>query len=650
MQHFAVENFMPQETKQCQNCKKDFTIESEDFDFYAKIKVPPPTWCWECRLVRRMCFRNERCFYKKKCDVTGEEVISMYSPDKPFKVYEQKYWWSDKWNPLDYGRDYDWFRPFFEQFRDLCFDFPQMNLSNMHAVNSDYCNLAEESKDCYLISATLRNERVLYSNRITFNKDSSDLYVVHKSELCYENVSCSDCYRVFFSRNCQSCQESYFLYNCRNCQSCFCCTNLRNKNYHIFNKPYTKEEYQKKIQEFNSGSFKNLDKLKKLFLEFYLKSIHRYAHIVKSVNVLGDNIDNAKNCHYCFDITQGAEDCKFCVWAGAGLKDVYDGGVGAGVGELIYEAFDTGMQGSNLFFTGTVHSSHNIRYCFNCFASSNLFGCIGIRNKQYCILNKQYTKEEYEALISKIIQHMNEMPYISKCQISNVKSQNQSPNFKTEENSKSQAKGIVYRYGEFFPPELSPFCYNETIVQEYFSLTKEQAIEHGYNWKTPEPRNYQIDLTTEQLPDHIKDVSDSIINKVIECASTKLQAPNSKQIQNSKFQIPNENSEYTNCTTVFKIIPEELAFYRRMNLPLPRFCPNCRHYARLKQRNPLKLWKRQCQCIGQVVRGLTPAQTYTNTCQHEHGDKPCPNTFQTSYAPDRPEIVYCEQCYLKEVV
>jgi len=30
------------ETRNCQNCKKDFIIELDDFGFYEKIKVPIP--------------------------------------------------------------------------------------------------------------------------------------------------------------------------------------------------------------------------------------------------------------------------------------------------------------------------------------------------------------------------------------------------------------------------------------------------------------------------------------------------------------------------------------------------------------------------------------------------------------------------------
>ena len=99
------------------------------------------------------------------------------------------------------------------------------------------------------------------------------------------------------------------------------------------------------------------------------------------------------------------------------------------------------------------------------------------------------------------------------------------------------------------------------------------------------------------------------------------------------------------CTEAFKIIPEEFKFYKRMNLPLPRLCPNCRHYQRLKLRNPLKLWRTKCQCGGAASEnGL-----YKNTAKHSHGDGHCANEFKTTYAPDRPEIIYCEQCYQQEL-
>jgi len=107
------------ETRKCQNCKASFAIEPEDFKFYEKMQVPPPTFCPMCRFQRRLMFRNERALYKDKCDLCGEDMISVFSPDKPFKVYCSPCWWSDNWDPLASGQEYDPSRNFFEQMKEV---------------------------------------------------------------------------------------------------------------------------------------------------------------------------------------------------------------------------------------------------------------------------------------------------------------------------------------------------------------------------------------------------------------------------------------------------------------------------------------------------------------------------------------------------
>ena len=196
-------------------------------------------------------------------------------------------------------------------------------------------------------------------------------------------------------------------------------------------------------------------------------------------------------------------------------------------------------------------------------------------------------------------------------------------------------KGNIYKYGEFFPPELSPFAYNETIAQEYFPLTKKEALEQGYKWKEREERNYKIDIKNKDIPNNIKDVKEDIVGKVIECA-------NNSDAQKSR----SPDQDASGCTEAFKVIPDELKFYQRMNLPIPHLCPNCRHYNRLKQRNPLKLWHRKCQCAGIE----SDNKIYQNTINHPlHNENHCSNEFETPYSLERKEIVYCEECYNKEV-
>jgi hypothetical protein len=578
---------MNSETKICQNCKNSFLIEPDDFSFYEKIKVPPPTFCPECRMIRRMTWRNERSLFKRNCDYTGNSVITMFHPEASVKVYDRDIWWSDKWDPTEYGMDYNFSRPFFEQYQELLLKVPLQNLGNNNCVNSPYGNHNADCKNCYLVYASYLAEDVSYSQGASSLRNCMDTYSLQKSEQCYEDVLCDSLYQVHFSHDVDQSINSYFLKGCVNCQDCTGCINLRNKKYCIFNEQYTKEEYLEKKKELNFGSYKNISNFKKQYKEFILKFPRRYAGIIKSVNSTGDCIMNSKNIKYSFDSYGDVEDSKF-VAHGLGAKDSYDCyGFGGGA-YLLYEGVDTGLKASDVYFSILTHSCMNTIYTYMCFNSKNLFGCIGIRKGEYCILNKKYSKEKYEELVPKIIKHMNDMPYID-------------------------SKGRIYKYGEFFPSELSPFAYNETIAQEYFTKTTSEILNQGCKYRTSLNRNYSISILSKDLPDDINDVNDDILNKIIGC--------------------PNNGNELTLCTEAYKITHDELNFLKKQNLPLPRICPNCRHYERLSQRNPMKLWHRKCMCDKQ---------------NHNHKDR-CQVEFETSYSPERPEIVYCEKCYQQEV-
>src|SRR3989338_3625089 len=599
---------MSRETRSCQNCNNNFTIEPEDFKFYEKIKVPPPTWCPECRMVRRTAWRNEATVYRRKCELCGRDTISVYSSDKPFKIYCRDCWWSDRWEPINFKQNYDFSKPFFNQFRSLMEAVPHSALQFENVVNSEYLNHAANIKNGYLVFASHDLDNVSYSRNATFVKDSLDIDSTDRSEFCYEIFQCVKDFKVSFSGYAEECRDSGFLFDCRNCNNCVASVALRNKSYYIFNEPYSKEDFISKSAELDLGSFKNLQKAKSDFGLHILKYPRRFATIRNSVNVIGNNIYHAKNCFFCFDLTGDAENCKYCLTLSGPVKDSYDVVSAAYSGtELLYEMVS--CIGRRLSFGYKNWHCNEVTLSEDCHSSNDLLACVGLRNKSYCILNKQYTKEEYMELVPRIVKHMDEMPYVDQ-------------------------KGRVYKYGEFFPPELSPFAYNETIAQEYFPLSKSEALAKGYSWKDPEPRNYEITLKTEDLPDHIKDVKDSILNEIIQCAHWELWS-----------STPKCNEQ---CTQAYKIIPQELAFLRRMSLPLPRLCPNCRHYQRIKQRNPLKLWHRKCQCAGLTSEN----KVYSNTADHIHHkkDEPCQNEFETTYAPERPEIVYCEQCYLREVV
>src|SRR3989344_5060009 len=112
-------------TKECQNCKVSFEIMADDMRFYDRIKVPPPTWCPDCRFQRRALFRNERKLFWVKSGKSGKEILSLYPPEAGLVVYDEKEWWSDDWDPMKYGRDYNFSKPFFEQFYEFSKEVPR---------------------------------------------------------------------------------------------------------------------------------------------------------------------------------------------------------------------------------------------------------------------------------------------------------------------------------------------------------------------------------------------------------------------------------------------------------------------------------------------------------------------------------------------
>ncbi len=593
---------MQTETRNCQNCKKDFVIESEDFNFYEKIKVPPPTFCPLCRTQRRWAFRNERGFYKRKCDFSGKEIFSMYAPDSPVKVYERDIWLSDVWNPMDYGRDIDWSRPFLTQLYELMLVVPFKSNNVIRGVNSNYSNNATDPKNSYLVFNSTNAEDCMYSNGIDFSKDCIDVSHVSKAESCCRSFWITSSYRVHYSSQCTDSSDLWFCKNCVGCVNCFGCVNLHNANYYFFNQQYKKEDYLKKVQEYELNTRKGIERAQKESNTFWKKFPNKNIQGVKNLNSNGSYVTHSKNVKDSFLIREG-ENLRYCQYLQTtpGAKDSYDYSNWGEGAELIYETITGGYGMQNVKFSFlTQENVHDAEYTVSCLSSENIFGCVALRKKQYCILNKQYTKEEYEVLVEKIKKHMDEMPYVDKM-------------------------SRVYKYGEFFPVEMSPLAYNESIAQEYFPLKKDETLAKGYRWHEPASRDYKPTILAKDLPEDIGDAKDSLTEEIIECA--------------------HRGECNQGCTKAFRIIPNELQFYRKIGLPVPTLCPACRTMERLKMRLGIELYEQKCMCAGKNSKD----EIYKNYSLHTHGDEQCPNEFKTGYNPEKGDIVYCEKCYQQEV-
>lgn len=502
----------------CLNCSEKFLISDEDLKFYKKMSVPVPKSCSECRQQRRFAYRNEWGLHKRKCDKCGKELISMFS-SKDLTVYCEKCWWADDFDPCKYGQEFDFNKPFFEQMSELLHKVPLPHLINGECENSDYTAYAWKLKNSYLVAASDYCEDCMYSTYLFRSKDCVDCLFVNDSELLYQCIDCKKCYGSSFLQNCQELNDCSFCFDCRSCHDCLGCVGLRQKHNCIFNKEYLKEEYEKEKLEFFSHN-KNLENLREQFQKFKLKFPHKYAEIENCENCSGDHLMSSKNCNNSFDLVE-CEDLNYCE-LGLKAKDCMDC-TGVTPSELCYETIASPENYFLKFSAAIWPKSSYLEYCIFVRASNNCFGCVSLHKNQYCILNKQYTKEEYEELVPKIIEHM----------------------------------GNTQQYGEFFPINIAPFNYNETLAQDYFPLSKEEILENDWKW------------FEEENPDFSGDSDNVFICEV--------------------------------TGKPYRIVAKEFNFYKKLKLPLPKRSPLQRHKDRMSLRNPRKLWNSKCSSCGRDI-------------------------------------------------
>ncbi|MDD5103357.1 MAG: hypothetical protein PHX93_03070 [Candidatus Peribacteraceae bacterium] len=491
--------------------------------------------------------------------MSGAEIVSFFRSDAPFTVFSHDEWWSDRWDPLSFGRPFDSSKSFFEQFQELQHAVPRVPLVNNGAVNSDFCNFADENKNCYLLTSANNNEDSFFGFLAVGNRNAVDTLWCTDCELVYECVDCRKCYDLKYSHDCDDCHSSAFLADCRGVHDSLLCIGLRQKKNHLLNQPVSSSEIARLKEELNGNESKRRE-MEQKFIELQHEHAIRIASVaIGSENVSGNNLFESRNVYHGFDV-YSSRDCAY-LHDGLGASDCFDISFFDGT-ELCYES--TSLIGYGYRFTMYCRDSRDLFYCDSCHGCEECFGCVGLRKKKHCILNKQYSPSEYVERVAAIVEYM------------------QSNN----------------EWGEFFPIALSPFAYNETIAQEYFPHSKQEVLERGWQWKDRKEELPKVTklIPAAQLPDSISDIPDDILNWAIQCEATK---------------------------RPFKIVKQELEFYRNMHLPIPRLHPDERHKRRMALRNPRTLFLRTCM--------------------------KCQKSIETMYPPERPETIYCEECYLKEV-
>ena len=559
-----LESLVPH-TRKCkwagehQYCEGEFKIEEEDINFLKMLRVPAPNYCPTCRRICRLTNMGWNQLFKRKCDAPNhsETLISIFSQECPFPVYDYKYFTEDEFDPFSFGGDYKKEKDPMEHLTEFRKKFPMPSFLNRDpsSINSEYSNGGRDLKNGYYVMACYHVEDAWYSLMINKSRNVMDSYTILDSEFVYGSVNSDHLYKTSFVYFSSSCTDSIFLFDCRNCQDCFGCVNLRNKRYCVYNEQLSKEEYETFIDSITPISRDFIIDSKKKFWNLAKKLPANGPRIISSNNVVGAKIINSRNV---FDVTDSVNSENVRHSDGVlSHKDSMDFLYSGGHSNLLYMCTNIGSQSSRVKFSISSKFCTDCEFVFNSKNLNNCFMCFGLQNKSHCILNKKYNEEEYFKIIDEI---------------------------KTDMLNKGE-------YSDGLGFSFSAQAYNFSIGQILYPLKDEQIRKFGgYIAKEPKTNvgNMEV-LEITQIPQTINEVTDDILDKAIKCEVTG---------------------------RPFRIISSELSFLRRVGIPLPTIHPSIRMANRWKISPVGKKYNAICaKCNKEMETLFDPKEGYNLYCE-----------------------------------
>lgn len=548
----------------CQNphCKgfPEFELTEQEKRLLTNFNIDHQSlhFCPQCREMRRLAVRNERTLFKRKCHQTEREIWSTYHSSSPFKVFDKDVWWGDSWDGLNFGKAFDFTRPFFQQYYDLMLDVPRPSLVQAKNQNSDFTNDSNNNNDCYFIFTSDDNVNCHYGSYIQC-RDSMDCEDMTQCELCYDSLFCTTCHTALGCESCANCSNIYFSSNLVNCHNCIFCFGLRDKRNCIFNTEVSPDVFMTFILQRQLFRRRNYQKSKEMFNMFLETTPQRYMYLLKTENSTGDRLVDCRDCENSFL----SFNCVACSNLGgycSELKDCMDCWATAYGAEKSFEN-QTCLRGGMNFVANFSNDCSSCYYIDNCQNCQNCFGCIGLKNKKNCILNKQYGHDEYIQLLPQVIEHL--------------KKNNE--------------------FGQFFPLWMSPYAYNTTVASVYYPLKKEEyfdLLSVSEKLFVP-PSRYKNGHLWLDVPEGSKDNVNAVSPP-----DSLFEAKNDESINTIYYDIETKNP--------FKITGREMALYQMMKIPISNECFKTRYIKRFKRYNPRKLYDRKCQKCAKPFKTTFP--------------------------------------------
>jgi hypothetical protein len=556
---------MPPLLQTCHITGKTFRVTEWEQEFLRKMgDIPPPTLHIEERHRRRLAFRNERCLYSDTCDLCKKPMVSLYNRTSPH-AKASKY--TVYCQPCWWSDNWDTY----SYGKDMDFSqpfFPQFKELSLKIPKIALVNTNSENSE--------------YCNPCMGNKNCYLVFGGDYNEDCYYSIfnfytkNCCDVfwcnkgellYDVSYGNGSYNVQYAYNAENCTDSMFLYNCRNLKNcfGCVNLNNKEYHLFNKPVKPEEYQSlidqFQLHSHTGVQQMKQQFETFRLRFPQRATRIISCENVSGDRIFN-------TKNAQNCFEVTGPAEDIKDCMMAGwdlkdsmslTHGGFKSELLYEICSNAKSYNGAFSAFCYESKNYRYSNMILNSSYIFGSDGIHRGEYIVLNKKYSESEYHELVGKIIAHM-----------------------------KSTGE-----YGEFFPMSMSPFSYNETIANDIYPLSKETVQEMGLTWHQEETRPPQ---SSPDIPDSIHDVTDDILKKTLICQETG---------------------------RPYRIQKQELSFYRKMNIPLPRFHFETRNRNRLKKVYPYTLYQRECE--------------------------KCNISISSPFQKSRPETIYCESCYQKEV-
>ena len=263
--------------------------------------------------------------------------------------------------------------------------------------NCEMVDMVYSSNNCQHCFDCFRLENSVYCT-VCMGKNLIDSNYCMNCELCYSCLDCNQCYGSTYLKDCNSCQNCHFSALCISCTDCFGCVGLTHKEYCIFNRQHTKEEYQTQVKELREQDPAIIQRQ----VESLKKTIpHPQSQQFNNQNCpYGDYLYDSKNVFWGFN-TYWLEDCGYIFQGGIDTKQCWDMYFSGNGMERCYQMTDCGKcyDSAFLFSSGGCANCYYSSYLIDC---TDCFGCVGLTNKKYCFLNNQLTKERYEQTVAQI--------------------------------------------------------------------------------------------------------------------------------------------------------------------------------------------------------------------------------------------------------